>query len=68
MTVGEVNTRVTELAELHERDTHDLYALLEDGQDGDKMGCGGGGLCFLRGLGSLDKIESGDPSGALDPS
>ncbi|GJU73883.1 hypothetical protein Tco_1265288, partial [Tanacetum coccineum] len=30
MTVGEVNTRVTELAELHEHDTHDLYALLED--------------------------------------
>nr|GEW16648.1 reverse transcriptase domain-containing protein [Tanacetum cinerariifolium] len=29
MTVGEVNTRVTELAELHENDTHDLYALLE---------------------------------------
>ncbi|GJZ85557.1 hypothetical protein Tco_0650896 [Tanacetum coccineum] len=33
MTVGEANTRVTELAELHERDTHDLYALLEDAQD-----------------------------------
>ncbi|GJT59187.1 hypothetical protein Tco_1002720 [Tanacetum coccineum] len=30
MTVGEVNTRVIELTELHERDTHDLYALLED--------------------------------------
>nr|GFA47791.1 hypothetical protein [Tanacetum cinerariifolium]GFA50546.1 hypothetical protein [Tanacetum cinerariifolium] len=30
MTVGEVNTRVTKLAELHEHDTHDLYALLED--------------------------------------
>ncbi|GKF31376.1 hypothetical protein Tco_0101174, partial [Tanacetum coccineum] len=30
MTMGEVNTRVTELAELHEHDTHDLYALLED--------------------------------------
>ncbi|GJW40128.1 hypothetical protein Tco_0065973 [Tanacetum coccineum] len=29
----EVNTRVTELAELHEHDTHDLYALLEDAQD-----------------------------------
>ncbi|GJX75730.1 hypothetical protein Tco_0322541 [Tanacetum coccineum] len=26
MTVGEVNTRVTELAELHEHDTQDLYA------------------------------------------
>ncbi|GKF26437.1 hypothetical protein Tco_0082331, partial [Tanacetum coccineum] len=33
MTVGEVNTRVTELAELHEHDTLDLYALLEDAQD-----------------------------------
>ncbi|GKB05973.1 putative reverse transcriptase domain-containing protein [Tanacetum coccineum] len=33
MTVEEVNTRVTELAELHEHDTHDLYALLEDAQD-----------------------------------
>ncbi|GJZ07862.1 putative reverse transcriptase domain-containing protein [Tanacetum coccineum] len=34
MTVGEVNTKVTELAELHEHDTQDLYALLEDAQDG----------------------------------
>ncbi|GKC53718.1 hypothetical protein Tco_1076463, partial [Tanacetum coccineum] len=33
MTVGEVNTRVIELAELHEHDTQDLYALLEDDQD-----------------------------------
>ncbi|GKD95577.1 hypothetical protein Tco_1379474 [Tanacetum coccineum] len=30
MTVGEVNTRVTELAELNEHDTQDLYVLLED--------------------------------------
>ncbi|GJX55489.1 hypothetical protein Tco_0285386 [Tanacetum coccineum] len=30
MIVGEVNTRVTELAELHEHDIQDLYALLED--------------------------------------
>ncbi|GJW22174.1 hypothetical protein Tco_0032796 [Tanacetum coccineum] len=30
MTIGEVNTRVTELAELNEHDTQDLYALLED--------------------------------------
>ncbi|GKD77064.1 hypothetical protein Tco_1339685, partial [Tanacetum coccineum] len=37
MTVGEVNTRVTELAELHEHDTHDLYALLEDAQDRDRI-------------------------------
>ncbi|GKC47265.1 hypothetical protein Tco_1064987, partial [Tanacetum coccineum] len=33
MTVGEVNTRVTKLVELHEHDTQDLYALLEDAQD-----------------------------------
>nr|GEY83192.1 hypothetical protein [Tanacetum cinerariifolium] len=33
MTVGEVNTKVAELSELHEHDTHDLYALLEDAQD-----------------------------------
>ncbi|GKD79464.1 hypothetical protein Tco_1342085 [Tanacetum coccineum] len=33
MTGGEVNTRVTELAKLHEHDTHDLYALLEDAQN-----------------------------------
>nr|GEU45925.1 putative reverse transcriptase domain, ribonuclease H-like domain, aspartic peptidase domain protein [Tanacetum cinerariifolium] len=33
MTVGEINTRVTELAELYEYDTQDLYALLEDAQD-----------------------------------
>ncbi|GKE71864.1 hypothetical protein Tco_1529936 [Tanacetum coccineum] len=56
--IREVNTRVTKLAELHERDTQDLYALLEDAQD-DSMDCGGGGLCFLRGLGSLDRIELG---------
>ncbi|GJS52807.1 putative reverse transcriptase domain-containing protein [Tanacetum coccineum] len=34
MTLVEVNTTVTELAELHEHDTHDLYALLEDAQEG----------------------------------
>ncbi|GKF43869.1 hypothetical protein Tco_0130421 [Tanacetum coccineum] len=32
-TVEEVNTRVVEFAELHKRDTQDLYALLEDAQD-----------------------------------
>ncbi|GJT83039.1 hypothetical protein Tco_1057381 [Tanacetum coccineum] len=31
---GWSTTRVVELAELHERDTQDLYALLEDAQDG----------------------------------
>ncbi|GKC95359.1 hypothetical protein Tco_1160801 [Tanacetum coccineum] len=68
MTVGEVNNRVTELAELHEHDTQDLYALLEDAQDRDSMNGGGGGLCFPKGLGSLDRIESGDLLGASDPS
>nr|GEV53059.1 retrovirus-related Pol polyprotein from transposon 17.6 [Tanacetum cinerariifolium] len=33
MTMGEVNTRVTELVELHEHDTQDLYAILEDAHD-----------------------------------
>ncbi|GJY45100.1 hypothetical protein Tco_0433313 [Tanacetum coccineum] len=33
MTVGKVNTRVTELAALYEHDTQDLYALLEDARD-----------------------------------
>ncbi|GJU58127.1 hypothetical protein Tco_1235893 [Tanacetum coccineum] len=33
-TLGEVSTRVAEVSELHERDTQDLYALLEDAQDG----------------------------------
>ncbi|GJT07962.1 hypothetical protein Tco_0842424 [Tanacetum coccineum] len=33
MTVGEVNTWVKELAKIHEHDTQDLYALLEDAQD-----------------------------------
>ncbi|GKD96292.1 hypothetical protein Tco_1380189 [Tanacetum coccineum] len=60
VTLGEVSARVAELAELaelHEHDTHDLYALLEDAQDGDNMDCGGGGLCFPRGMGS-DKPKS----------
>nr|GEW18343.1 putative reverse transcriptase domain-containing protein [Tanacetum cinerariifolium] len=33
-TLEKVNTRVIELAELHEHDTKDLYALLKDAQDG----------------------------------
>nr|GEW88609.1 RNA-directed DNA polymerase, eukaryota [Tanacetum cinerariifolium] len=33
-TLEKVNTRVIELAEHHEHDTQDLYALLEDDQDG----------------------------------
>ncbi|GJW60559.1 hypothetical protein Tco_0109894 [Tanacetum coccineum] len=34
MPLGEVNIRVTDLAKLHDHDTHDLYALLEDAQEG----------------------------------
>nr|GEV79365.1 hypothetical protein [Tanacetum cinerariifolium] len=34
MTLEGVNTRVTKLAELQEHDTQDIYALLEDAQDG----------------------------------
>ncbi|GJR98606.1 hypothetical protein Tco_0270780 [Tanacetum coccineum] len=67
MTVEEVNTRVTELVELHDHDTQDLYALLKDAQDRDSMDGRGGGLCFPRGLGSLNRIELGDLSGASDP-
>nr|GEW61610.1 hypothetical protein [Tanacetum cinerariifolium] len=33
-TLKKVNTKVIELAKLHEHDTQDLYALLEDAQDG----------------------------------
>ncbi|GJW66722.1 hypothetical protein Tco_0121146 [Tanacetum coccineum] len=57
MTVGEVNTRVVELVELHERDTQDLYALLEDAQDRVSIDGGGGSLCFPRGLGLLDRAH-----------
>nr|GEZ80469.1 putative reverse transcriptase domain-containing protein [Tanacetum cinerariifolium] len=39
----------------------------EDDSPGDSMDYGGGGLCFSRGLGSLDWIESDSSSGALDP-
>ncbi|GKD59264.1 hypothetical protein Tco_1296773 [Tanacetum coccineum] len=62
---------ITELAELYEHNTQDLYASLEDAQDSrprDSMDGKGGGLCFPIGLGSLDRIESGDSSGASDPS
>nr|GEX47123.1 reverse transcriptase domain-containing protein [Tanacetum cinerariifolium] len=33
ITVGEVSTRVTKLSELHEHDTQNIYALLENAQD-----------------------------------
>ncbi|GJV42383.1 hypothetical protein Tco_1420823 [Tanacetum coccineum] len=39
-TCEEVNTRVVELAELHEHDIQDLHALLEDAQDGRSRGGG----------------------------
>nr|GEZ54687.1 hypothetical protein [Tanacetum cinerariifolium] len=54
-TLEKVNTRVTELAELHEHDTHDLYALLDS--LGDNMDRGGGGLCCPRGLGSFGRVK-----------
>ncbi|GKE42206.1 hypothetical protein Tco_1469490 [Tanacetum coccineum] len=64
MTIGEVNTRVTELAELHEHDTQDLGY---DDSPRDNIDYRGGGQCFSRGLGSLDRIESSDLSGASNP-
>ncbi|GJT36884.1 hypothetical protein Tco_0936749 [Tanacetum coccineum] len=69
MTVGEVNTRVTKLAELHEHDTQDLYALLEDAQDRDSMDGGGGKeAMLLRAWAHADRIKLSDSSGASDPS
>ncbi|GJV02394.1 hypothetical protein Tco_1335963 [Tanacetum coccineum] len=62
-----LDVRVVELAELHERDTQDLYALLEDAQD-IWDGGGGGPKTSREGLGSFDRIEPGDSSGASDPS
>ncbi|GJT62936.1 hypothetical protein Tco_1006469 [Tanacetum coccineum] len=41
------------------RDVRTIIALLEDAQDRDSMDGERGGLCFPRGLGSLDRIESG---------
>ncbi|GJW89756.1 hypothetical protein Tco_0167309 [Tanacetum coccineum] len=54
---------------------HDRYGLTAgqltyggyDDSPGDSMDCEGGGLCFPRSLGSLDRIESGNPLGAPDP-
>ncbi|GJX27526.1 hypothetical protein Tco_0233822 [Tanacetum coccineum] len=37
ITIGEVNTRVTELVELDEHDMQDLYALLEDARDKEEV-------------------------------
>ncbi|GJU22995.1 hypothetical protein Tco_1156337 [Tanacetum coccineum] len=46
-----------------------VHLLMGDINDtpGGSVDGGGGGLCFPRGLGSLDRIESGDLSGASDP-
>nr|GFC89139.1 hypothetical protein [Tanacetum cinerariifolium] len=63
-TIKEVNTRVVELAELHEHDIQDFHALLEDAQDGDSIDCGRGGLCCSSGIEPLYKTESGNLSGA----
>ncbi|GKF49394.1 hypothetical protein Tco_0142645, partial [Tanacetum coccineum] len=68
MTMGEVNTRVIELVELHERDTQDLYALLEDAQDSRSRVSQRVDMNSQRVLGSFDRIEPGDSSGASDPS
>ncbi|GKA54470.1 hypothetical protein Tco_0753419 [Tanacetum coccineum] len=37
------------------------------GRGEETVGGGGGGLCFPRGLGSLNRIESSDSSGASNP-
>ncbi|GKA90884.1 hypothetical protein Tco_0812754 [Tanacetum coccineum] len=63
VTLGEVNTRITELAELHKHDTHDLYALLEDAQDSrsrisQRVDMDSQGTIYYRGrMTSLGKIE-----------
>ncbi|GJW27257.1 hypothetical protein Tco_0041068 [Tanacetum coccineum] len=68
MTMGEVNTRVPELAESMSMPYKDFVMSTRVAQDRDSMYGGGGGLYFPRGLGSLDRIESGDSSGASDTS
>ncbi|GJX58281.1 hypothetical protein Tco_0289671, partial [Tanacetum coccineum] len=55
VTLGEVNTRVIELVELHEHDTHELYALLKDAQDSRRQY----GWWRRRSM-LLDRIETGD--------
>ncbi|GJV74971.1 putative reverse transcriptase domain-containing protein [Tanacetum coccineum] len=61
-------TRLVELPMEH--DTQDFVCLIGVAlrDSGDSVDGGGGGLCFLRGLGSLNRIESGDSLGASDPS
>nr|GFA84089.1 hypothetical protein [Tanacetum cinerariifolium] len=62
-TLEKVSTRVTELVELHKHDTQDLYALLEDAQDGDSMDRREGGLCYPSGLGSFDRVQQTEITG-----
>ncbi|GJZ12681.1 hypothetical protein Tco_0547911, partial [Tanacetum coccineum] len=57
MTLGEVNTRVTELVELHEHDTHDLYALLEDSQDEEEAYASGEAWAHAIGLSQVVHFE-----------
>ncbi|GJS35690.1 RNA-directed DNA polymerase, eukaryota [Tanacetum coccineum] len=56
--------RVTDLAKLHEHDTQDLYALLEDAQDRDSMYERRRSQCFLKAWALFDRIDPGDSSGA----
>ncbi|GJZ44993.1 putative reverse transcriptase domain-containing protein [Tanacetum coccineum] len=63
MTGGEVNTRITELAELHERHNTGLVCLLLEGCSrivGDSIGCEEESLCFPRAWASLDRASGPD--------
>ncbi|GKE89431.1 hypothetical protein Tco_1566906, partial [Tanacetum coccineum] len=63
MTIGEVSYIIASRYGLAAgRFTYGGY----DDSPGDSMDNGGGGLCFPRGLGSLDRIKSNDSIGALD--
>ncbi|GJU42949.1 hypothetical protein Tco_1200215 [Tanacetum coccineum] len=58
------DVRLQGLLELHEHDTQDLYALLEDAQDREVWMVGGGGEATMlpdEAWAQLDRIESGDP-------
>ncbi|GJR77246.1 hypothetical protein Tco_0089611 [Tanacetum coccineum] len=57
MTLGDVNTRVIELAELHEHDTHDLYALLEDSQEEEEAYASGEAWAHAIGLSQAVHFE-----------
>ncbi|GJY33449.1 hypothetical protein Tco_0417918 [Tanacetum coccineum] len=57
MTLGEVNTWVIELAELHEHDTQDLYALLKDAQYRDSTDCGGAAYASPEALASFGGLR-----------